>query len=85
MSQPFVVKHTVPVWVYVEDGKITKVVADDGRLSEPQTAVTGKSVEPEDDRDASWRDEDEHPITPEQRAEYDRAKAGEWPAWDWGW
>src|SRR5438309_4857675 len=36
----YVVRHTVPVYVYVEDGRITRVVGDDEKLSEPQKIVS---------------------------------------------
>jgi hypothetical protein len=77
----YVIKHTVPVWVYVEDGKITRVVGDDEKLSEPLAIVHGPTAD-----EGAWTDADERPLTPEEQARYDEAHQATpaWPAWDWG-
>lgn len=80
-QRKYVMVHTIPVYVYVEDGQVRRVVADDSSLSEPTAIVTGDAV------DAGWLDQDEQPLTPEDREQYeqDQTTSEVWPGWDWGW
>lgn len=76
----YVIRHTVPVFVYVENGKVARVVGDDERLSEPLKIVPGQTLE------GGWMDEDERPLTEEERLKYaaDMESSEAWPAWEWG-
>lgn len=81
MSKPYVVKHTVPVYVFVDpDTGVYRVVVDDDSLSEPIAFITPEDVW------NGWLEENERPITKEQEAAYskDQERTGDWPGWDFG-
>lgn len=77
----YAVRHTIPVWVYVEDGKVTAVHADDGALSDPLGYVS------KEDLDLGWVDEDVRPWRGGSAVaeDYAQSSGSDWPGWEWGW
>jgi len=74
----YVVRHTVPVFVFVDDGRVSKVVVDCESMSAPVSIAEGKNVE------SDWTDEDEKPLTDEQSARFEADSEFMWPGWDFG-
>jgi hypothetical protein len=91
VSEMYVVKHTIPVFVYMDEGKVVKVVADDAAMSEPIAIIDGKNIpmnEGDDLMDVGWKDEDEKPISETEADAYKqqtKASKEAWPPWEFGW
>lgn len=78
----YVIKHMVPVYVYVKDHHVTKVVVDDDddHLANPVGIVRGPDLE------RGWTNEDVRPLSDGDKAQYaDDAERDPWPGWELGW
>jgi hypothetical protein len=75
------VKYTAPVWVHVEDGKVTRVVVEDTELTGPLGFVDATTEAMAN----GWTDEDLRPLTPEVKADLETAEATGWTGWEFGW
>lgn len=74
----YVVAHTVPVYVEIDDeGRVDRVVVDDENISPPEGWAP---LEPN-----GWWNEDLRPPDPAKLAEINEAEDNQWPAWRYGW
>lgn len=73
-------KATIPTYIYVQDGQVVKVVADDAEVK-----INESTVYKVDDNE-SWSDTGVEEDPTWQGIAKDSLKSGgAWPGWEWGW